>query len=298
MKKTPTMKDIAEIVGVSVSTVSYVLNYSDKQKISNETRLKILTVAKELRYVPNISAKNLSKQLYMSNIGIIIDFSMLNNKNQLFEMYSTIELLRKELSEFNYNLIPIALKSIIDSPEVINNYGLNGVIFSDIRTTHINKIKKFTYVPIILLDCDIKNSDLFHKYHYNYSEIFKLIPSAFGKDFYIIYNQHSNNIYNRIVSNTISKNRYIDFNDIYTLDINKKYVVFGEFAYIRLLSIINSENLLPVIFSNSAFENTLYIKFDNENKIKELVMDLINIITLTFDKAAYYHIFDPVLITP
>lgn len=46
-----TIKDIASIVGVSISTVSRVLNFDDTLNVSNTTREKILKVADELDYI-------------------------------------------------------------------------------------------------------------------------------------------------------------------------------------------------------------------------------------------------------
>lgn len=54
------IKDIAKQAGVSISTVSYALNGSPK--VTEETRIRILAVAKELKYVPNAAARNLKKQ--------------------------------------------------------------------------------------------------------------------------------------------------------------------------------------------------------------------------------------------
>ncbi len=55
-----TIKEVAEKAGVSISTVSKVLkNYSN---ISEETRLKVLKAVKELNYVPNSTASNLSSK--------------------------------------------------------------------------------------------------------------------------------------------------------------------------------------------------------------------------------------------
>lgn len=51
------IKDIARKAGVSISTVSYALNGSPKVK--EETSNKILSVAKELNYVPNAAARML-----------------------------------------------------------------------------------------------------------------------------------------------------------------------------------------------------------------------------------------------
>lgn len=55
-----TIKDIAREAGVSIATVSIVLNgKGEERKISCPTQKKILTIAEQLHYVPNQSAKKL-----------------------------------------------------------------------------------------------------------------------------------------------------------------------------------------------------------------------------------------------
>lgn len=69
-----TLKDIAKEANVSPATVSYVLNYSEKEKISHETRLKVFEAARKLNYVPNMTARSLASQKsYL--IGVIINLS-------------------------------------------------------------------------------------------------------------------------------------------------------------------------------------------------------------------------------
>lgn len=66
----PTIKDIANHVGVSVGTVSRALNgYKD---INEETKKRIIQAANEMNYIPNIGAKNLSTK---NKRGISILFS-------------------------------------------------------------------------------------------------------------------------------------------------------------------------------------------------------------------------------
>lgn len=55
-----TIKDIAREAGVSIATVSIVLNgKGQERKISKETQARIHQIAKQLKYVPNQSAKKL-----------------------------------------------------------------------------------------------------------------------------------------------------------------------------------------------------------------------------------------------
>lgn len=52
MKKNVTAKDIAKLCGVSQATVSYVINNRQNQKISEETRRKVLDAVETLHYYP------------------------------------------------------------------------------------------------------------------------------------------------------------------------------------------------------------------------------------------------------
>lgn len=54
----PTIKDVAREAGVSIATVSYVLN--DKtEAISEDTRLRVWTAVRKTGYRPNVTARNL-----------------------------------------------------------------------------------------------------------------------------------------------------------------------------------------------------------------------------------------------
>lgn len=64
-----TIKDIAERCGVSVSTVSRVLN--EHPDVSKTAREKILAVVKEVHYVPNSSARDLVKTK-SDAIGLVV----------------------------------------------------------------------------------------------------------------------------------------------------------------------------------------------------------------------------------
>lgn len=80
-----TIYDIAKAAGVTATTVSYVL--SGKGSISEATREKILKIAQELGYRPNLIARSLSKQ-NTSTLGLVLP----NVDNPFYaEVVETIE---------------------------------------------------------------------------------------------------------------------------------------------------------------------------------------------------------------
>ena len=66
---TVTLKDIAERAGVTSATVSMVIN--NKPNISEGTRKKVLKIAKELNYYPNVIARGLATKK-SNSIGVIV----------------------------------------------------------------------------------------------------------------------------------------------------------------------------------------------------------------------------------
>ena len=64
-----TLKDIAECAGVTSATVSMVIN--NKPNISDATRKKVLKIAKELNYYPNVIARGLATRK-SNSIGVIV----------------------------------------------------------------------------------------------------------------------------------------------------------------------------------------------------------------------------------
>jgi len=63
------MRDVAERAGVSIKTVSRVVN--EQGEISEATRQSVLAVIKELRYRPNLLARGLVTQR-TNTIGLVI----------------------------------------------------------------------------------------------------------------------------------------------------------------------------------------------------------------------------------
>ena len=69
MEKNLTLKDLAQKLGLSISTVSRALQ--NNPRINKDTRLRVKNLAKELGYYPDVLAKSLkNKKTY--TIGVIV----------------------------------------------------------------------------------------------------------------------------------------------------------------------------------------------------------------------------------
>ena len=102
----PTIKDVAREANVSISTVSYAVNNSDR--ISEKTRQHVLEVAKRLNYAANTNAKRL-RQKNNGAIGIFF--------NSWFgPIYSEIvKGIEKKVHEMGYDLIACSVFGGTDS---------------------------------------------------------------------------------------------------------------------------------------------------------------------------------------
>ena len=64
-----TLKDVAQLAGVSSATVSYVLN--GKRTISEDTRRRVMEAVHQLDYVPDLNARGLSMR-DSKLIGVVV----------------------------------------------------------------------------------------------------------------------------------------------------------------------------------------------------------------------------------
>ena len=102
-KKPTTIKDVAKKAGVSISTVSRVIN--DSKPVTNEVKQRVLDVIKETGYVPNPLARSLvTKKSQL--LGVIVPevtdtFSaeVLNGIEEISKMYNYDILLANTYSE-------------------------------------------------------------------------------------------------------------------------------------------------------------------------------------------------------
>jgi len=95
-KKTPTIRDIAKIAGVTPGTVSRALN--DSPLVKDNTKNRILDIAAEIKYTPNLVARRLSLGKTFA-IGVIVPFFTRPSVSERLDGVVSV------LSNSNYDLV-------------------------------------------------------------------------------------------------------------------------------------------------------------------------------------------------
>ena len=125
MKKKITIKDIARFANVSHTTVSRALN--NKSRIRNETKEKILSIARELNYQPNFIARSLVMKR-TKTLGLVI--TTIANPFYI-ELALGIEATARE---FAYTIILFFTHSDLSiekqSIDMLQSKGVDGIVFS------------------------------------------------------------------------------------------------------------------------------------------------------------------------
>jgi LacI family transcriptional regulator len=156
------IKDVAREAGVSTTTVSYVLNSTPTETISEETSKRVLAAVQKLGYVPNLNARSLSSS--RSNlIGVLIPQTD-PGKEFMFsnpfygELLSSIEYTARQNG---YHLLLSGTNEDQNYLSIARNRGLDGIIIvGTYPGENLNALKKLG-VPIVLVDSYV-NDDSFH----------------------------------------------------------------------------------------------------------------------------------------
>jgi LacI family transcriptional regulator len=155
MTKRPTIKDVAAKAGVSVATVSFVMNNNSSQPIGKPVRDRVQRAARELNYHPNASAAHLARRRTRHvAIAFFEEERLLSNT-----FYSgVVEGALKKALEMNYHLIFAYMRSEYrnqsDLPPVISQRNAEGVLF--IKTIIPKMVRDITGMglPIVAVDHD------------------------------------------------------------------------------------------------------------------------------------------------
>ncbi|MTI55549.1 LacI family DNA-binding transcriptional regulator [Geosporobacter ferrireducens] len=146
------IKDIAEIAGVAISTVSRVIN--NHPDVSEETRKKVMEIIEETNYIPNNSARNL-KRSNSKDIGVLVK----GIYNPFFA--KIIQSIEEEVAAHGYTMIlhynNDNVNDIEAAIEFVKEKKLKGLIclggnFSNLNESHFEDLE----TPLVLASTDLE----------------------------------------------------------------------------------------------------------------------------------------------
>ncbi len=246
MEKKATVRDIAAKAGVSVATVSYVLNDKEGTKISDATRKKVLQVANLLNYSIPDKYKNVGTEKNTYSIGIIYSLKE-DTPSRNTEIMYLISLLAERFERMRFNCLLLPIESGQEKYEPIQ--GLDGIIAIDLDEKDFKRMSGNYYIPILCLDMMI-NDFLFYQIHTDMETIISSAKEVLGNDFYLITDRYSNEGYQEYITSSMPKGKVLNFSDIDQKKLSslkgKKLLVFGTYLGLIMKQYTNSDNIVIV----------------------------------------------------
>ena len=146
-----TMKDIAEKVGVSQSTVSRVINGSSS--VSPEIKMKVMECVRILDYHPNVIAQSL-----VGNKTLLIGVIITDISNPFFS--DIIKAVEAEASKYGYSIILCNTDWNSEKEKkyisILKSYKVDGILIvpSNVRDKYFISLKN-SEIPIVVITQDV-----------------------------------------------------------------------------------------------------------------------------------------------
>ena len=293
-EKKATVRDIAAKAGVSVATVSYVLNDKKDTKISDVTRKKVLQVANLLNYSIPEKYKHIDVRKSAYTIGVMYALKA-DTPSRNAEIFSLINLLAERFFRIGFNCQLIPLESAAEYQKPVE--GLDGIIAIDLEESVFKQMSGQYFIPILCLDMMI-NDFLFYQIHTDMESIASIADDMLGKDYYLVTDKYCNEKYSDYLLSVLPKKRSITFSELkekgFSALEGKKVLVQGMPLGLILLQntkckdvvVISSESN-PQIYSG----NIKTIHYDIEKKANLAMNIMMNAIEKKFDVKHEYKVF-------
>lgn len=247
------IKMIAEMAGVSVSTVSKIMNnYSD---VSEKTKQRVLEIIEQTGYLPSNSAKTLATKK-SSLIGVIFAGELNVDFTHPF-FVEVLNSFKKQMGVLGYDLIFFSNEKFISGGDYFSrclHFHVDGcVIISGQKMENAIQELDMSSIPCIGVDLELKGK----KSGYVMSDNFK-ISSKVVEHFYLLGYRELGFIGSTADSNISNKREegYIKAIEGFGMAVNEKWFVHGDdffepSGYAAMQQLIQAGNLPKAIFAAS-----------------------------------------------
>lgn len=293
MQKKVTVRDVAREAGVSVATVSYIMNNRQDVKISEQTRKKVLQIANLLDYKPSFAAKSLATG--RNNI-IGVSYRLTGHSpSRDLALHGFVNQLIEQLNRLKLDVLFIPVTPSADTSPIARN--IDGIIAVDLTEADFRKLADSYMVPIIAVDMFV-NDDLFYQVCTN-------IPMALKKAFeqypdaIFVTEKYSNEAFMEFLITDIPTDRLLIYSPDKMQDLSatlsgKKIIVLGAYLSLLLLPYTSAENVISLI--SASYKNLLphdieTIDVEEDKKANLSINLLLNALDRKFD-VKHKHILD------
>ncbi len=158
-----TIKDMADLAGVSPTTVTNVLHGRTK-KMSKETLQKVQAVIDSSDYVSNMGARLLAN--YGSKIiGVILNYDRRGESNIISDPFygTVVGSLEKEIREHGYYMMLYTAGNIEETVRLAKSWNIEGLIALGCKPSDARKMKEQMNLPVVFIDSYFEDKD--YEYH-------------------------------------------------------------------------------------------------------------------------------------
>ena len=171
-----TIQDIARLAGVSVATVSYIINGKHENRYTTDTKRKVLQIVNLYNFQPSRLAQSfaLSKS---RNVIVVTDkhASVL----QKAESYDFLRIFCKTFERIGYDLI---MRTHLENTRIDM---ADAIICVGMEEDKFRRLAQENFVPLLSVDGKI-NDELFFQIYQNFENVIQKGEEAFGKDNFTI----------------------------------------------------------------------------------------------------------------
>lgn len=291
MGKKVTIRDVAKEAGVSVATVSYIMNDRKDVKISSETRKKVLQIANLLDYTPSSAAKSLATGRN-NIIGVSYRLSS-NAPSRNLEITDFVNLLIERLNRMHYDILFLPIHPDEDNLPIRQN--IDGIIAVDLSSDEFKNFADNYLVPIITVDM-ILHDNLFYQVYAN-------LPSAIERymtqnpDSLLVLEPFGNEQYMDYIVSAVKPERLCILSDCHSDTLRslqgKKLLVIGTYLALMIRPYVNGADMTVITssaYSHMLPDSTDILEHDTSKKANVAINLLLNAIDRKFDVNHIYEI--------
>lgn len=294
MEKKVTIKDVAREAGVSVATVSYIMNNRTDQKISSQTRKKVLQIANLLNYRPSHAAKSLATGRN-NIIGVAYHLDP-NTPSRNLEITSFVNMLIERMNRMQYDVLFMPVKAVEDNLPI--NQNIDAIIAIDLSATQFRTIADNYLIPIINVDMIVEDN-LFYQIYSDFPSLLSIAQTELlNKDSYLILDKFANEMYQKFITDVFPKERIIMFPDCSadTLSVlkDKPVIVIGTYLALIVRPYIDEKNMVVISSGETSHilpPDTKVVHNDITKKVNLTMNILLNALDRNFDLAHDHKVF-------